>query len=84
MINRVIGGGNLPSYISQNKNIISLGVKQSGRPYRDNLCLFRCLALKLAPGYDLEESCSAFYRRISLVSGLRRNYKKCRGITLNN
>ena len=37
----------LPSHIKRNKSIIGLETDGNGRPYIDNLCLFRCLALHL-------------------------------------
>ena len=36
----------LPSYLKNNKGLISLvNSRQTGRPFNDNLCFFRCLAL---------------------------------------
>ena len=40
-------GINLPDYVKNNKSIIGLETDGNGRPYIDNLCLFRCLALHL-------------------------------------
>lgn len=42
-----IGSGlNLPGYLMRNKGLYSLvNAKRSGKPYDDNLCLFRCIAL---------------------------------------
>ena len=37
----------LPPHIKRNKSIIGLETDGNGRPYIDNLCLFRCLALHL-------------------------------------
>ena len=37
----------LPPHIKRNKPIIGLETDGNGRPYIDNLCLFRCLALHL-------------------------------------
>ena len=37
----------LPPHIKRNKAIIGLETDGNGRPYIDNLCLFRCLALHL-------------------------------------
>ena len=37
----------LPPLIKRNKSIIGLETDGNGRPYIDNLCLFRCLALHL-------------------------------------
>ena len=40
-------GINLPTYVKRNKAIIGLEKDHQGAAYRDNLCLFRCLALHL-------------------------------------
>ena len=37
----------LPAYVKNNKSIIALEKDHHGRPYVDNLCLFRCLGLHL-------------------------------------
>ena len=37
----------LPPHIKRNKSIIGLETDGNGRPYIDNLCLFRCLGLHL-------------------------------------
>ena len=40
----------LPCYIARNQAIVSLtNSRHTGEPYRDNLCLFRCLALQAGP-----------------------------------
>ena len=39
-------GKNLPHYLVENRGIIPLeNDKNTGKPYQDNLCFFRCLAL---------------------------------------
>ena len=40
-------GVTLPDYVKNNKSIIALEKDHHGRPYVDNLCLFRCLGLHL-------------------------------------
>ena len=40
-------GVNLPTYVKNNKAIVRLDKDSHGVIYRDNLCLFRCLALHL-------------------------------------
>ena len=40
-------GINLPTYVKRNKAVIGLEKDHHGAVYRDNLCLFRCLALHL-------------------------------------
>ena len=37
----------IPAYVKNNKSIIALEKDHHGRPYVDNLCLFRCLGLHL-------------------------------------
>ena len=37
----------IPAYVKNNKTIIALEKDHHGRPYVDNLCLFRCLGLHL-------------------------------------
>ena len=37
----------IPAYVKNNKSIIALEKDYHGRPYVDNLCLFRCLGLHL-------------------------------------
>ena len=52
-VNRILqhpigcGGINLPTYVKRNKAVIGLEKDHHGAVYRDNLCLFRCLALHL-------------------------------------
>ena len=40
----------VPAYVKNNMGIIALEKDHHGRPYVDNLCLFRCLGLHL--GHD--------------------------------
>ena len=40
-------GVNLPDYVKHNKTVVRLDKDSHGVIYRDNLCLFRCLALHL-------------------------------------
>ena len=40
-------GINLPTYVKHNKAVIGLDKDHHGAVYRDNMCLFRCLALHL-------------------------------------
>ena len=40
-------GINLPTYVKRNKAVIGLEKDHHSAVYRDNLCLFRCLALHL-------------------------------------
>ena len=49
IIHHTIGcvGVNLPTYVKNNKAIVRLDKDSHGVIYRDNLCLFRCLALHL-------------------------------------
>ncbi|KAJ8300697.1 hypothetical protein KUTeg_022216 [Tegillarca granosa] len=61
--NYVLGKGCLPNYILKRKSIIALD-KCYGKPYNDNLCLFRCLALHR--GYDpksLENASKDYYQQ---------------------
>ena len=42
----------VPDFVKKNKALYALATdKRTGQPFRDNLCAFRCLALK--QGYDL-------------------------------
>ena len=45
-------GVNLPTYVKNNKAIVRLDKDSHGVIYRDNLCLFRCLALHLKREVD--------------------------------
>ena len=45
-------GVNLPTYVKNNKAIVRLDKDSHGVIYRDNLCLFRCLALHLKRDVD--------------------------------
>ena len=47
LVGTPIGSGlNLPNYLLHNKGLISLiKSRKTGKPYLDNLCFFRCLAL---------------------------------------
>ena len=40
-------GVSLPTYVKRNKAIVALEKDKHGKPYLDNLCLFRCLGLHL-------------------------------------
>ena len=40
-------GVSLPTYVKRNKVIVALEKDKHGKPYLDNLCLFRCLGLHL-------------------------------------
>ena len=40
-------GINLPTYVKRNKAVIGLEKDHHGAVYRDNMCLFRCLALHM-------------------------------------
>ncbi|KAJ8300475.1 hypothetical protein KUTeg_021994 [Tegillarca granosa] len=46
-----VGNGILPQYLIEKRSMYSLVIKQNGKKYEDNLCLFRCLAVH--NGYDL-------------------------------
>ena len=52
-VNRILqhpmgcGGINLPTYVKRNKAVIGLEKDHHSAVYRDNLCIFRCLALHL-------------------------------------
>ena len=37
----------LPDYVTQNQALVSLGKNYKGRPYSDQKCFFRCLALHM-------------------------------------
>lgn len=39
--------GSLPDYISNHKAVISLNKNRRGEVYEDNMCFFRCLAMRL-------------------------------------
>ena len=39
----------LPNYVKKKKTIIGMDVGHHGRPYQDNLCLFRCYAFHMNP-----------------------------------
>ena len=45
-------GVNLPTYVKNNKAIVRLDKDSHGVIYRDNLCIFRCLALHLKREVD--------------------------------
>ena len=53
----------LPTYIKKNKSIIGLKTMPShGKRYKDNLCLFRCLALhRGSDRYHLESAVTKLY-----------------------
>ncbi len=55
----------LPYYIARNQSIVSLtNSRHTGEPYRDNLCLFRCLALQAGEGESsLERAATANFER---------------------
>jgi hypothetical protein len=55
----------LPCYIARNQSIVSLtNSRHTGEPYRDNLCLFRCLALQAGEGESsLERAATAYFER---------------------
>ena len=40
-------GVSLPTYVKRNRAIVALEKDKHGKPYLDNLCLFRCLGLHL-------------------------------------
>ena len=40
-------GVSLPTYVKRNKAVVALEKEKHGKPYLDNLCLFRCLGLYL-------------------------------------
>ena len=40
-------GVSLPTYVKRNKAIVALEKDKHGKPYLDNVCLFRCLGLHL-------------------------------------
>ena len=79
---RVGGSGvRLPNRIRVCKCIIGLDVKKhTGRPFEDNLCFFRCLAL-LERCKCGEGRCSCKSVSERLVLKLYDAYKRCTGIT---
>ena len=60
----------LPSYVLNNPAVVSLECNEhSGEPYKDNLCLFRCLALhRGCDPHNLERDTKYFYKRYTDVS----------------
>ena len=64
----------LPSYISNNYSIIGLTKsRNTGEPYRDNLCLFRCLVLHEGAGESsLERASKACFERYLQETSLAR------------
>ncbi len=55
----------LPCYIARNQSIVSLTLSRHRcEPFRDNLCLFRCLALQAGEGESsLERAATANFER---------------------
>ncbi|XP_033729711.1 uncharacterized protein LOC117318893 [Pecten maximus] len=63
--NYLLGAGveELPDYVHNNPNICSLTKNSNGRPYNDNLCAFRCLALFRGQRTQLERTTKSLYRQ---------------------
>lgn len=72
----------LPSYIKNNKTILALDVnRNNGKLFRDNLCLFRCLALFFGGKITgLERMACNFARRWVFARGLSSDLTQFEGV----
>ena len=70
----------LPDYIKKNKAIISADVNSNGRPYQNNLCFFRALALFRKQTATLEKSVKLYFDEY--LKALKLDKKQFKGITL--
>ena len=83
--NHPIGGREveLPKYIRENRTIITLtsDPNNKGKPYNDNLCFFRCLALHQGYAYNrLEKKTKELYQQYAPNN----DFKKFEGVKMSD
>ena len=69
-------------FLRTNHVICLVSVQNTKKPYNDNLCLFRALAVHLHGTNSLETSTSKIFNVFLEKSG--RDPKQCRGVSMDN
>ena len=79
-ISRAGGADELPTYVKRNRHLLSLLTDaKSGKAYKDKLCFFRCLAVRL--DCVCSKRCKCSRARNRTVKCLLRKYKEAKNIT---